>query len=278
MTTKKRSVTWKRSVTCREAIQQVFADGDGVLTVDQVIERVCAQYPDKPWKNSSIQAHLTGLVINPPESNGAPGSAQHVLLYSLGDGRYRRWRPDQEASPVAACPGAQVSESQGQPEDCQQTASLRPGSSETEAILAHLERISRQLSAEDSVAMSSSRRKKDFGLFVAYIAVALLVTFAALLDDVQVEVLVALGFFFLCGAMSFASGALAEAALSHSAELVDKINNIGGSSFLLDKRWRMQWEVSGSSSQLRVSLVSGALIYLSLALTAIFLVLAFVSK
>ena len=105
--------TKKRSVTCREAIQQVFADGDGVLAVDQVIERVCAQYPDKPWKNSSIQAHLTGLVINPPKSNGAPGSAQHVLLYSLGDGRYRRWRPDQEASPVAACPGAQVSESQG---------------------------------------------------------------------------------------------------------------------------------------------------------------------
>ncbi len=61
--------------------------------------------------------------------------------------------------------------------------------------------------------MSSSRRKKDFGLFVAYIAVALLVTFGRVLDDVQVEVLVALGFFFLCGAMSFASGALAEAAL-----------------------------------------------------------------
>jgi hypothetical protein len=271
-------VAKKRSVTCREAIQQIFAGEDGTLTVDQVIERVYAEYPDKPWKGNTIQSYLMGLVVNPPTNGDTPGSAQHVLLYSLGDGRYRRWRPDQQASPVAARPDAQVGESQGQPEDCQQAASMRPEPSETKVILEHLEQISRQLAMEDSVAMSSSRRKKDFGLFVAYIAVALLVTFAALLDDVRVEVLVALGFFFLCGAMSFASGALAEAALSHSAELVDKINKIGGSSFLLDKRWRMQWEVSRSSSQLRVSLVSGALIYLSLALTAIFLVLAFVSK
>ena len=270
--------TKKRSVTCREAIQQVFANGDGALTVDQVIERVCAQYPDKPWKGNTIQAHLMALVVNPPTNGDTPGSAQHVFLYSLGDGRYRRWSPHQEASPENPDPGAQVSESQGQPEDCQQTASMRPGPSETEAILAHLERISRQLATEDSVAMSSSRRKKDFGLFVAYIAVALLVTFAALLDDVNVEVLIALGFFFLCGTMSFASGALAEAALSHSAELADTINKIGGSSFLLDKRWRMQWEASGSSSHLRVSLVSGALIYLSLALTALFLVLSFAAK
>lgn len=271
-------VSKKRAATCREAIQQVFAAEDGTLTVDQVIERVCAEYPDKPWKTNTIQAHLMDLVVNPPANDDALASARHVFVCSLDDGRYQRWRPDRAAPAETPQTDARVAEVQAPPEDRRQSASTPLHPSETEAILAHLQKISQQLAIEDSVAMSSSRRKKDFGLFVAYIAVALLVTFAALLDDVRIEVLIALGFFFLCGAMSFVSGALAETALSRSAELADKINNIGNSSFVLDERWRMQWEASESSGQLRVSMVSGALIYLSLALTAVFLVLAFVSR
>jgi hypothetical protein len=149
-------------------------------------------------------------------------------------------------------------------------------SSQAEAILERLDAIGRQLSAEDSLAIVSSRRRREIGLFITGIAIVLSVSFAALAKKAPVHIYVALGCFFLSGVMSYASGSLAENALSDNADLADETNKIGGSTFLFDNRWRMQWKASESSARLRVSLVCGVLMYVGLALMALFIVLSFV--
>jgi hypothetical protein len=268
--------TKKRAVTCREAIQEVFADENGILSTDQVVERVCALYPDRPWKANTVQGHLVGLSVNPPANSESPSSAQRVLLYSMGNGRYRRWHPEPESPQEAAHPGAEATENGGQTEDAPQPMNKHLESSEAAAILERLDAIGRQLSAEDSLAMISSRRKRETGLFIMGIAIVLSVSFAALARETPALVFAALGAFFLSGVMSNASGSLSETALSENAELADKINGIGGSAFLLDKRAMMRWKASKSSARLRVSLVCGVLMHVGLALMALFVVLSFV--
>lgn len=81
-------------MTCREAIEEVFANEEGVLSTAQVIERVYAKYPDQPWQRSTIQAHLIGLSVNHPTSRHYPSQRKHAFLFSLGGGRYRRWKPE----------------------------------------------------------------------------------------------------------------------------------------------------------------------------------------
>jgi len=84
------------SMTCREAIQEVFADGDGILTTNDVIARIYARYPDQPWRDSTIRAHLIALSVNHPSSHHYPSTRKHAFLFSLGNGRYRRWNPQQD--------------------------------------------------------------------------------------------------------------------------------------------------------------------------------------
>jgi hypothetical protein len=268
--------TKKRAVTCREAVQEVFAGENGILSIDQVVERVCALYPDKPWKASTIKAHLVGLTINPPANSESSGSAQHVWVCNLGDGRYRRWHPEPESPQEAAHSGPEVAENDGQTEDPPQLMNKQMDSSQAEAILERLDAIGRRLSAEDSLAILSSRRKREIGLFIMGIAIVLSVSFAALARETPVLVFAALGAFFLSGVMSNASGFLCETALSEDAELAKKINGIGGSAFLFDNRAMMRWEASKSSARLRVSLVCGVLMYVGLASMALLVVLSFV--
>ncbi len=80
---------------CREAIEEVFANESGVLSTRQVVERIYAKYPDQPWKRNTISAHLIGLSVNHPSSQHHR-VRQHAFLFSLGNGRYRRWNPEQD--------------------------------------------------------------------------------------------------------------------------------------------------------------------------------------
>ena len=83
-------------MTCTEAIKEVFANETGVLTTKQVTDKIYAKHPDKPWKKSTITAHLMGLSVNHPSSIHYPGAKNHAFLFSLGNGRYRLWEPKQD--------------------------------------------------------------------------------------------------------------------------------------------------------------------------------------
>ena len=82
--------------TCREAVQEVFAGETGVLDTGQVVDRIYTRYPERPWKPNAIAAHLIGLSVNHTSSVHHPTLRKHGCLFSLGNGRYRRWNPEQD--------------------------------------------------------------------------------------------------------------------------------------------------------------------------------------
>jgi len=97
-------------MTCREAIEEVFANEAGVLSTSQVIERIYAKYPDQPWQRNTIQAHLIGLSVNHPSSRHYPSLRRQAFLFSLGDGRYRRWNPEEDGTWEVTDQGVQIAE------------------------------------------------------------------------------------------------------------------------------------------------------------------------
>jgi len=97
-------------MTCREAIQEVFENEDGVLMTNQVIDRISARYPDEPWKESTIRAHLTGLSVNHQSSRYYPSVRKYAFLFSLGNGRYRRWDPGRDGTWVVTDTGVQLAD------------------------------------------------------------------------------------------------------------------------------------------------------------------------
>lgn len=98
-------------VTCLDAIREVFQNEDGVLTTGEIVDRIHAKYPDCPWKRNTIAAHLIGLSVNHPSSRHHPWLRQYAFLYSLGNGRYRRWKPEEDGNWVVTESGVQLVDS-----------------------------------------------------------------------------------------------------------------------------------------------------------------------
>jgi len=78
-------------MTCKEAIQEVFETENGELSTGEVVSKIYERHPDQPWKRSTISAHLIGLSINHSSSHHYPSMRRHAFLWSLGNGRFRRW-------------------------------------------------------------------------------------------------------------------------------------------------------------------------------------------
>jgi len=74
---------------CREAIQEVFADASGALAKDQVIERIYAKYPERPWKESTIYLHLEALSVNRPAEHRNAANVRNRFLVRQDDRKHR---------------------------------------------------------------------------------------------------------------------------------------------------------------------------------------------
>jgi len=85
-------------MTCTEAIKEVFANEKGVLTTQEVTDKIYTKYPDQPWKKSTITAHLMGLSVNHQSSIHYAWARKQAFLFSLGKGRYRIWDPEQDGN------------------------------------------------------------------------------------------------------------------------------------------------------------------------------------
>ena len=108
-------------MTCREAIYRVFADVSGILTTDQVIERLHEHYPEDPWKTSTIRAHLIGLSVNHPSSHHYPYSRPHAFLFSLGKGRYRKYDSNNDGDWIVTDDGVKLVEDDSEELDVLET-------------------------------------------------------------------------------------------------------------------------------------------------------------
>lgn len=75
--------------TCREEIEMVFQKNPGPLSAAEVIQIIYKRHPGKPWKESTIRAHLIGLSKNHPSGKHYPTLQEHAFLDYLGSGRYK---------------------------------------------------------------------------------------------------------------------------------------------------------------------------------------------
>ncbi len=87
------------SLTCREAIHEVFADDPGVLTTRDVVTEIHRRHARLPWKPSTIGTYLIGLSANHTSSHHYPTLRKHAFLWTLGNGRYRLWDGDEDGAP-----------------------------------------------------------------------------------------------------------------------------------------------------------------------------------
>jgi hypothetical protein len=74
-------------VTCHDAIREIMSEPSGALRAKEIIRRLYQKYPDEPWKESAIYAHLYGCSVNNP-----PAYTQHPsmpkFLFDLGKRTY----------------------------------------------------------------------------------------------------------------------------------------------------------------------------------------------
>jgi hypothetical protein len=83
-------------MTIQEAIRRVFQKKGEVLTIPQVKQRLQQVQPNS-WAGGSISAHLASLSANRP-GRGHPNLRKNAFLFSLGNGRYRLWDPQTDAT------------------------------------------------------------------------------------------------------------------------------------------------------------------------------------
>jgi hypothetical protein len=97
-------------------VEEVFANETDVLDTGQVVDRIYKRYPDRPWKPNAISANLIGLSVNHTSSIHHPRLRKYGFLFSLGNGRYRRWDPAQDGRWDVVDGRVQLVDSSSEPE------------------------------------------------------------------------------------------------------------------------------------------------------------------
>lgn len=92
---------------CREAVREIFKDETGVLTTQEVITKIQTHFPEENWKDNTISAHLIGLSVN--HSSAKHYSLyKHAFLFSLGNGKYRSYNPENDGEWVMTDEGPRL--------------------------------------------------------------------------------------------------------------------------------------------------------------------------
>lgn len=77
-------------MTLVQAIEEIFANEEGVVTSRQVIDWIYSRHPGKPWKETAIRTYLIGLSVNHPSNDHYPYLMKRAFLYRVGRGRYQK--------------------------------------------------------------------------------------------------------------------------------------------------------------------------------------------
>ena len=80
-------------MTCRKAIQEVFAEETGALTMEEVSARIRADYSGTRWVDGTIYRHLEGLSKNRARKHHSRQTVRNAFLFREADRSYRRWDP-----------------------------------------------------------------------------------------------------------------------------------------------------------------------------------------
>jgi len=85
--------------TLTDVIREITTAWENEFTTDEVIRAIYDNYPEKPWKESSIRAHLVGLSVNHPSARHYPTLYRQAFLYNVGPGRYKLFNPETDEVP-----------------------------------------------------------------------------------------------------------------------------------------------------------------------------------
>ncbi|MFO7967797.1 MAG: endonuclease NucS [Archaeoglobaceae archaeon] len=96
--------------TLTDVIREITNDWENEFTTDEVIRAIYDNYPEKPWKESSIRAHLVGLSVNHPSAHHYPTLYRQAFLYNVGPGRYKLFDPEVDEVPEELEPTEEVEE------------------------------------------------------------------------------------------------------------------------------------------------------------------------
>ena len=68
-------------VSCADSIKEVLDEEGGVLSWGEIISKIYERYPEKPWTESTIRAHLVGCSVNHTSSKHYPNYPK--FLYTV---------------------------------------------------------------------------------------------------------------------------------------------------------------------------------------------------
>ncbi|MDQ0286992.1 hypothetical protein J2Z49_002109 [Desulfofundulus luciae] len=150
--------------TCLEAVKDAVTKLGGTVTTRQVIDYIYEKYPDRPWKESTIQCHLIGLSANHPSSKHYPYLRKQPCLFYVGRGQYRLYNPETDGEWAVTEKGVvQVDEEIDEIEEEIDEAVISLEKDLEEYIVRNLEQIEEglQLYSEDSI--SGRQYRTDVG-------------------------------------------------------------------------------------------------------------------
>lgn len=84
-------------VTCKDAVINAVIRLGRVASTREVIDQIYKNYPDKPWKESSIRCHLIGLSMNHPSSKHYSTLHKQACLIRVDKGKYRYHNPEKDS-------------------------------------------------------------------------------------------------------------------------------------------------------------------------------------
>lgn len=78
--------------TCAEALREAVTELGRVVSTREVIDQIYKKYPNKPWKKSTIRAHLIGCSVNHSSSHHYPSFPK--FLFTVDKGKVRLHNPE----------------------------------------------------------------------------------------------------------------------------------------------------------------------------------------
>ena len=93
-------------VTCAEAIRQSVIELARVVSTREMINYIYRKHPDRPWKQSTIRAHVIGCSVNHSSSHHYPSFPK--FLFTVGRGQVRLYNPKMDGKWVVNDKGAHL--------------------------------------------------------------------------------------------------------------------------------------------------------------------------
>jgi len=93
-------------LTCADAVKETVKSFDRVVSTKEVIGYIYEKYPQRPWKESTISAHMIGCSVNHSSSKHYPSFPK--FLFYIGPGKYRMYDPNRDGEWIVDYKGARI--------------------------------------------------------------------------------------------------------------------------------------------------------------------------